>query len=52
MMKRSDGHEFLIQKDTGFMDFNSDEIRRVEMPYCAGLLVRELESMHLSVKLS
>ena len=53
MMKRSDGHEFLFQKETGFLDVNDEyQSSKIEMPYCAGLLIKELESMHLQVKLS
>jgi len=52
MMKRSDEHEFLYQKETGLLDYNSDyPVSKVRIPYSAGLLVKELESMHLQVKL-
>jgi DNA-directed RNA polymerase II subunit RPB2 len=53
MMTRSDAHEFLFQQETGLLDYTDEypEQKR-EMPYCAGLYIHEMESMHLSVKLS
>jgi DNA-directed RNA polymerase II subunit RPB2 len=53
MMKRSDAHEFLFQKETGLLDYTDKyPAEKKEIPYCAGLYVHEMESMHLSVRLS
>jgi len=50
-MKRSDEHQFLFNKETGKLD-TSDSSTKIEMPYCSGLFIHEMESMHLQVKLS
>ena len=51
--KRSDGHEFLFQPDTGLLDANPEYSTSVlQLPYSMGLFIHEMESMHLSVKLS
>ena len=51
MMERSDKHEFLFNKETGNLD-SSEQTNKLEMPYCAGLFINEMQSMHLQVKLS
>ena len=51
MMKRSDEHTFLYNKETGRLDIGEDFSERT-MPYSAGLFIKELESMHLSLKFS
>jgi DNA-directed RNA polymerase beta subunit len=52
LMKRSDAYEFLFQPETGLLDANVDlPVSTVQMPYSMGLLVHELESSHISMKL-
>ena len=52
LMKRSDAYEFLFQPDTGLLDANVDlPVSTLQMPYSMGLLVHELESSHISMKL-
>jgi len=51
MMKRSDAREFLYDKDSGKLNLG-EFLDKKEMPHCAGLFIHEMESMHLSVKLS
>ena len=42
----------LYQKETGLLDYTSEHpLGSLNIPYCAGLFVHELESMHLQVKL-
>jgi DNA-directed RNA polymerase beta subunit len=48
MMDRSDAHTFQIDRETGQLDTSRD---MVNMPYCMGLYTRELESMHITVKM-
>jgi DNA-directed RNA polymerase II subunit RPB2 len=43
-MKRSDGHEFLFDKERGVIDTSRDT---VEMPYAMGVFLQELECMHI-----
>jgi DNA-directed RNA polymerase II subunit RPB2 len=51
-MKRSDEHEFLYQKETGLLDYTDTYMKSsLKIPYSAGLFVKELESMHIQVKL-
>jgi hypothetical protein len=52
-MERSDKSEILFQPETGYLD-SSEDLQGVEIsaPYTLGLLIRELESMHVSVKLA
>jgi len=53
MMERSDKTEILFQPETGYLDSTADlQGKVIEAPYTLGLLVRELESMHISVKLT
>ena len=51
MMKRSDAHEYLFDKESGRLD-NTEQSTKLEIPYCAGLFIHEMESMHFQVKLS
>lgn len=53
MMERSDKSETLLQTETGYLDSSADQQgKKIEIPYAAGLFLRELESMHISVKLA
>jgi len=53
LTKRSDAHEYLFQPDTGLLDSNPDyPTTKVGIPYAMGLFIHEMESMHLSVRLS
>jgi DNA-directed RNA polymerase II subunit RPB2 len=50
---RSDAHSFLFQPETGLLDANPDyPTTKVDIPYSMGLFLREIESMHIQVKLS
>ena len=48
MMDRSDAATFQINRETEQLDTSRDMIN---MPYCMGLYTRELESMHITVKM-
>ena len=52
LMERSDKTEVLFQPESGLLDANP-ELKSVTLnvPYTLGLMIHELESMHLSVKL-
>lgn len=53
LMERSDKSETLLQEETGNLDSTADQQgKKIEIPYCAGLFLRELESMHISVQLA
>jgi len=53
MMERSDKSETLLQKETGYLDSSADQQGQpIEIPYSAGLFLRELESMHISLQLA
>jgi DNA-directed RNA polymerase II subunit RPB2 len=53
LMERSDKAELLFQPESGLLDSNSElETSKVIMPYALGLIIHELESMHISVKLA
>jgi DNA-directed RNA polymerase beta subunit len=43
-MKRSDGHEFLFNKEEGTIDTSRDTLA---MPYAMGVFLQELECMHI-----
>jgi len=43
-MKRSDGHEFLFDKEQGVIDTSRDTLA---MPYAMGVFLQELECMHI-----
>jgi len=50
---RSDAHEFLFQPETGLLDANpAYPTTKIDVPYSMGLFIHEIESMHISVKLS
>jgi DNA-directed RNA polymerase beta subunit len=52
LMERSDKTELLFQPESGLLDANRELVStKLETPYALGLVVRELESMHISVKL-
>jgi DNA-directed RNA polymerase II subunit RPB2 len=52
LMERSDKAELLFQPESGLLDSNPElETKKLDMPYALGLVVHELESMHISVKL-
>jgi DNA-directed RNA polymerase beta subunit len=46
--KRSDGHEFLFDKEEGRIATSRDT---VAMPYAMGLFLQELEAMHITTRL-
>jgi DNA-directed RNA polymerase II subunit RPB2 len=53
LMERSDKSEFLFQPKTGQMDANEDtEVTTLTVPYALRLVIQELQSMHISVKLA
>jgi len=53
LMERSDKSEILFQPETGYLDSSEDlQGKEISAPYTLGLLIRELESMHVSVKLA
>jgi DNA-directed RNA polymerase beta subunit len=53
LMERSDKADLLFQPETGLLDANEDyESKIVSMPYALGLVLHELEAMHISVKLA
>jgi len=53
LMERSDKTEVLFQPETGLMDANENiESEILETPYALKLILQELESMHISVKLA
>jgi DNA-directed RNA polymerase beta subunit len=45
---RSDGHEFLFNKEKGIIDTGRDH---VEMPYAMGVFLQELECMHIASRI-
>jgi DNA-directed RNA polymerase beta subunit len=47
-MKRSDGHEFLFDKERGVLDTSRDTL---EMPYAMGVFLQELEAMHIAPRI-
>lgn len=47
-MDRSDGHEFLFDREQGRIDTSRDT---VSMPYAMGVFLQELESMHVVSRL-
>jgi len=52
LMDRSDKTEILFQPESGLFDANLDlESVILETPYTLGLMVHELEAMHISVKM-
>lgn len=52
LMERSDKTELLFQPESGLFDANPDLLTtKLTTPYVLGLLIHELESMHMSVKL-
>ena len=53
LMERSDKSETLLQKETGYLDSTAElEGSVITTPYAISLLLRELESMHISVRLA
>jgi DNA-directed RNA polymerase beta subunit len=52
MMDRSDGSTMLMETETGRLDATKDkEVVKMSFPYALGVLVKELESNHISVQL-
>ena len=52
-MERSDKTTTLFQPETGYIDSTPDlQGRKIDTPYSMGLLLRELEAMHISVRLA
>ena len=53
VMERSDKAELLFEPETGLLDSHDQyQTTTISTPYALGLLVHELESMHISVKLA
>jgi len=53
LMERSDKSETLLQKETGYLDSTAElEGSVITTPYAITLLLRELEAMHISVRLA
>ena len=53
LMERSDKSEVLFQPETGYLDSTADlQGTILETPYSLGLIIRELEAMHISMKLA
>jgi DNA-directed RNA polymerase II subunit RPB2 len=53
LMERSDKSETLLQKETGYLDSTAElEGSVITTPYAISLLLRELEAMHISVRLA
>jgi DNA-directed RNA polymerase II subunit RPB2 len=48
-MTRSDGHEFLFNKEEGRIDTSRDTVR---MPYAMGVFLQELEAMHIAPRMA
>jgi DNA-directed RNA polymerase II subunit RPB2 len=52
LMERSDKTELLFQPESGLLDSNPDLVSTtLTTPYALGLVIHELESMHISVNL-
>jgi DNA-directed RNA polymerase beta subunit len=52
MMERSDGTTVLFDPQEGLLDARADtETVEIKMPYAMGLYVKEVEAMHISMKL-
>jgi DNA-directed RNA polymerase beta subunit len=52
LMERSDKSEILFQPEEGILDADTDTQPSIlTAPYCLGLLIHELEAMHISTKL-
>ena len=52
MMDRSDGATLLMEPESGLLDAKRDtETVKMAFPYSLGVLVKELEANHISVKL-
>ena len=52
LMERSDKTEVLFQPESGLLDANPELLTtKLTTPYALGLVIHELESMHVSVKL-
>jgi DNA-directed RNA polymerase beta subunit len=53
LMERSDKSQALFQPESGLLDANPElESTILTIPYALGLVVHELESMHISVTLT
>jgi DNA-directed RNA polymerase II subunit RPB2 len=51
--KRSDGRTFTLQPNTGLLESSeTQQTLEMDIPHSMGLFVKELESMHISVKLT
>jgi DNA-directed RNA polymerase beta subunit len=52
LMERSDGSTLLFDPENGIFDAKADtQTVELKMPYAMGLFTKELESMHISMKL-
>jgi DNA-directed RNA polymerase beta subunit len=53
LMERSDAAKLLFDPETGLFDARADtETIQMNMPYAIGLFTKEIEAMHISMKLS
>ena len=53
LMERSDGTKLLFDPETGLFDARADtETIQMNMPYAIGLFTKEIEAMHISMKLA
>ena len=51
LMDRSDGAEVSFMTETGVLDARGDTTSKVEIPYALNVFTKELEAMHISMKL-
>ena len=51
LMDRSDGTEVLFDSENGVIDARPKTTNKLEVPYSLNLFTKELESMHISMKL-
>ena len=51
LMDRSDASEVLFRPEEGIIDARPETRTKLEVPYSLNVFIKELESMHLSMKL-
>jgi DNA-directed RNA polymerase II subunit RPB2 len=53
LMERSDASTLVMDPETGLLDARRDtNVQKMNMPYALGVFTKELEAMHISVKLA
>jgi DNA-directed RNA polymerase II subunit RPB2 len=52
LMDRSDGADVMFDPEHGTLDARADTRSKLTMPYATNLFIKELEAMHISVKLA